>query len=166
MLGVCRTISRFLVPALRPGGSHSSRPAIADGLQQPTRKSNGAGRSSSPIWSCSTWGFPCHSGYPERGALLPHHFTLTSLPRRTARRYIFCGTIRGTRFEHVPPAINRHAALWRPDFASNANGFSGLETCPVRDCLSGQHPLALFHTFSYTEPRRAARPQSVEPIQM
>ena len=31
----------------------------------------------SPIWSCSAWGLPCRSGYPLRGALLPHHFTLT-----------------------------------------------------------------------------------------
>jgi len=31
----------------------------------------------SPIWSCSGWGLPCHSRYRERGALLPHHFTLT-----------------------------------------------------------------------------------------
>jgi hypothetical protein len=32
------------------------------------------------------------------------------------RRYIFCGTFRKTRFERVPPAVSRHAALWRPDF--------------------------------------------------
>src|SRR5690349_15390335 len=31
-------------------------------------------------------------------------------------RYIFCGTFRKTRFERVPPAVSRHAALWRPDF--------------------------------------------------
>ena len=30
-----------------------------------------------PIWSCSTWGLPCRRGRPRRGALLPHHFTLT-----------------------------------------------------------------------------------------
>ncbi len=30
-----------------------------------------------PIWSCSVWGLPCHSHYWLRGALLPHHFTLT-----------------------------------------------------------------------------------------
>src|SRR6202049_1912873 len=32
------------------------------------------------------------------------------------RRYILCGTFRKTRFERVPPAVSRHAALWRPDF--------------------------------------------------
>ena len=29
---------------------------------------------------------------------------------------VFCGTFRKTRFERVPPAVSRHAALWRPDF--------------------------------------------------
>ncbi len=29
---------------------------------------------------------------------------------------VFCGTFRETRFERVPPAVSRHAALWRPDF--------------------------------------------------
>src|SRR5580698_11184204 len=32
------------------------------------------------------------------------------------RRYIFCGTFREIRFERTPPAVSRHAALWRPDF--------------------------------------------------
>ena len=30
-----------------------------------------------PIWSCSRWGLPCQSRYRDRGALLPHRFTLT-----------------------------------------------------------------------------------------
>jgi len=38
---------------------------------------NGAGHSSSPIWSCSAWGLPCRRHYCRRGALLPHLFTLT-----------------------------------------------------------------------------------------
>ena len=41
-----------------------------------------------PIWSCSERGLPCHDCCQSRGALLPHHFTLT------LRRYIFCGTFR------------------------------------------------------------------------
>jgi hypothetical protein len=40
---------------------------------------NGASRSSSPIWSCSAWGLPCQPDCSRRGALLPHHFTLTGL---------------------------------------------------------------------------------------
>ena len=41
---------------------------------------NGAGHSSSPIWSCSAWGLPCQPDYFGRGALLPHLFTLTGQP--------------------------------------------------------------------------------------
>ena len=35
------------------------------------------------------------SCYQSRGALLPHHFTLTSPCPKTERRYIFCGTFHG-----------------------------------------------------------------------
>src|SRR5205807_3410494 len=40
----------------------------------------------------------------------------TFSPLPVAGRYLFCGAIRKTRFERVPPAVSRHAALWRPDF--------------------------------------------------
>src|SRR5262249_28975895 len=96
------------------GGGHSSRPPITERLQQPTRKSSGTGRPSSPIWSCSAWGFPSRTHYCFRGALLPHLFTLTRrrLPGRPAVYFLW----------HFPsdlatrPAVSRHAALWRPDF--------------------------------------------------
>jgi hypothetical protein len=45
-----------------------------------------------PIWSCSGWGLPCHRCCQRRGALLPHHFTLTG--PEGLRRYVFCGTFR------------------------------------------------------------------------
>jgi len=45
-----------------------------------------------PIWSCSGWGLHCHSCYQKRGALLPHHFTLTQ--EKIPGRYIFCCTFR------------------------------------------------------------------------
>ena len=35
------------------------------------------GPSNPPIWPCSVRGFACHPCYHERGALLPHLFTLT-----------------------------------------------------------------------------------------
>jgi len=44
---------------------------------------------SSPIWSCSVWGLPCHRHYWRRGALLPHLFTLT--PPNSAQRFIPVG---------------------------------------------------------------------------
>ena len=34
-----------------------------------------------PVWPCSEWGLPCHSCYQERGALLPHRFTLACATR-------------------------------------------------------------------------------------
>ena len=40
------------------------------------------------------------------------------------RRCVFCGTFRGIRFERIPPAVSRHAALWRPDFPPDAAGRS------------------------------------------
>ena len=40
--------------------------------------------------------------------------TFSPLPRE--RRYLFCGTFREIRFERTPPAVSRHAVLWRPDF--------------------------------------------------
>jgi len=97
---------------------------------------------SSPIWPCSAWGLPCHTGYPMRGALLPHHFTLTCRSRRNSRRYIFCGTFRKVRFERTPPAVSRHAALWRPDFPRSAAPVPLERANTDRDCPSG-HP---FHS--------------------
>ncbi len=35
------------------------------------------GRLSLLIWACWRWGLPCHDRHRPRGALLPHHFTLT-----------------------------------------------------------------------------------------
>ena len=42
------------------------------------------------IWSCCRWGLPCHACHHARGALLPHHFTLT----RQRRAVSFCCTFR------------------------------------------------------------------------
>ena len=55
--------------------------------------------------------------------------TFSPLPPK--RRYIFCGTFRKTRFERAPPAVSRHAALWRPDFPPARLGFpSQASGCP------------------------------------
>jgi len=72
-----------------------SRAIIHLGNMSPCTSSNLPGDSADhalcpPIWSCSEWGFPCHNCYQLRGALLPHHFTLTN----RSWRYIFCGTFR------------------------------------------------------------------------
>ncbi len=62
-----------------------------------------------PIWSCSKWGLPCHLCLQSRGALLPHHFTLTK-PKFGG---IFSAALAvGSRL----PDVIRHPALWSPDF--------------------------------------------------
>ena len=69
-------------PADKPGfvvDSHSSGHCVTAGLKRPTREPCGP-HERSPIWSCSGWGLPCHACYQPRGALLPHHFTLTRSP--------------------------------------------------------------------------------------
>ena len=56
----CRARRKVAEPADKPGSvmdSHSSRPCIAAGLQQPTRRRRGS-RHRLPIWSCSRWGLP------------------------------------------------------------------------------------------------------------
>jgi len=56
---------------LLPVGS-SSLPADV-----PTFVSASCGRDSPLIWPCCRWGLPCRLSHLKRGALLPHHFTLT-----------------------------------------------------------------------------------------
>src|SRR5579862_780435 len=46
-----------------------------------------------PIWSCSVRGLACHSCYHERGALLPHLFTLTLRLGADSRRHLAQGGI-------------------------------------------------------------------------
>ena len=70
-------------PADKPGSvedSHSSGTRVAARLKRPTREQCGPHRCS-PIWSCSGWGLPCRPCCQGRGALLPHHFTLTCAGR-------------------------------------------------------------------------------------
>jgi len=66
--------------------------AVAGHLVQPTRGSDGAGRTSPLIWPCSDWGLPCRDRCRPRGGLLPHRFTLTA--RLPGRRFVFCGPVR------------------------------------------------------------------------
>jgi hypothetical protein len=90
-------------PADKPGsveGSHSSRAHVAMRLERPTRGPARATRcgpktACPPIWSCSEWGLPCRRCCHRRGALLPHHFTLTAPSDDEGWRCLFCGTFRG-----------------------------------------------------------------------
>jgi hypothetical protein len=63
---------------------HSSGTPVAGRLAQPTRTTtrkrawpHAKRRPAVPIRSCSRWGLQCQSRRRDRGALLPHPFTLT-----------------------------------------------------------------------------------------
>ena len=65
------------------GDGHSSGTPVAGRLVRPTRTAarkhaRAIAHPAVPIWSCSRWGLPCHSRHRERGALLPHPFTLAA----------------------------------------------------------------------------------------
>ena len=101
---VSRVLSRIIIHLDRKSPS---------GLEQPTRKRRGQ-RHGFPIWSCSGWGLHCRPRYRGRGALLPHHFTLTGLPRR----YIFCCTSRGL----APPRRYLAPCPAEPGLSSSSRG--------------------------------------------
>ena len=109
----------------KPGSvmdSHSSGMHVTVHLKQPTREQCGP-HYRSPIWSCSGWGFPCHACYQSRGALLPHHFTLTCALRRIGGIFSVALSV-GSRL----PGVTWHPALWSPDFP--------LSPCGNSDCLA------------------------------
>ena len=71
-----------------------------------------------PIWSCSRWGLPCRWRCRPRGALLPHHFTLTGTACAALRRYLSVALSVDSR----PPGVTWHRALWSPDFPPSLPG--------------------------------------------
>lgn len=103
----------------KPGSvadNHSSRTCVTTGLKQPTRIPYGPyvltlKVSRIPIWSCSRWGFPCHDCCQSRGALLPHHFTLTLFSRKQGGIFSVALSVGF----HLP-GVTWHPALWSPDF--------------------------------------------------
>ena len=82
-------ISRILSPArsdCSESGEPTTIPLAPSSLAGSCDLPGGFGRAALkrlPIWSCSVRGLACHSPYGERGALLPHHFTLTYLHKAT-----------------------------------------------------------------------------------
>ena len=113
----------------KPGSvvdSHSSGMRVTAQLKRPTRKpmwAHVAAHSTArfPIWSCSRWGLPCRECCHSRGALLPHHFTLTVAACAALRRYLSVALSVGSR----PPGVTWHLARWSPDFPPYACAYSG-----------------------------------------
>jgi hypothetical protein len=107
--------------AVKPGSvvdSHSSGIRVTAQLKRPTRKpvcgphTAAKGAACFPIWSCSRWGLPCRWCCHPRGALLPHHFTLTGTACAALRRYLSVALSVGSRL----PGVTWHRALRSPDF--------------------------------------------------
>ncbi len=63
-----------------------------------------------PIWSCSGWGLPCRWCYHQRGALLPHLFTLTDWSPAGGLFSVALSV------DSRPPGVTWHPARWSPDF--------------------------------------------------
>ncbi len=100
-----RSISRVLSWTIIHLGQMS--PSASSNLPR-----NSAGRTlCSSIWSCSRWGLPCHFCCQKRGALLPHPFTLTDLPKQTGGILSVALAV-GSRL----PGVTWHLTLWSPDF--------------------------------------------------
>lgn len=77
-----------------------------------------------PVWFCSQWGLPCRCGHPHRGALLPHHFTLTAATPPVLRRDgIDCGGIFSVALSRSSRTVGvtHHCVLWSPDFPLQEN---------------------------------------------
>jgi len=111
-------------PADKPGSvvdSHSSGHCVAAGLKQPTRGPCGQ-HVCPPIWSCSGWGLPCHTCYQVRGALLPHHFTLTG-PAETGSAVYFLWHFPWTRaLQALPGTLPCGARTFLPACAARLSG--------------------------------------------
>ena len=69
-------------------------------------------RKAVPIWSCSRWGLSCHYRYRQRGALLPHLFTLTGAkaPGGLLSVTLSLGL--------PPPGVTRHLVFVEPGLSS------------------------------------------------
>ncbi len=104
----------------KPGSvwdNHSSRCVVTNALKRPTRTQ----RERTPVeflFGLAPDGvYPATHCYQGRGALLPHHFTLTR------RRYIFCGTFRGL----TPPRHYLASRSMEPGLSSRL----AASDCPV-----------------------------------
>jgi hypothetical protein len=78
-----------------PDDGHSSRTAVTDSLQRPTRKHGRATLDASLLGLAPGGVYLASAVTSGPGELLPHPFTLTCLRRSFGRRTALCGTIPG-----------------------------------------------------------------------
>ena len=148
---------------------HSSGTAVASRLMRPTwsRASNPI----APVWPCSGWGLACHDGFPSRGALLPHLFTLTLRSRTQsgeAGRCVFCATFRRLAAPgRYPASCSVEFGLSSPDWIAPARQ-SANRLDRASETVGGDHP-ACSSAFCAVVPlsdrsdRRATRPSPRSP---
>jgi len=78
------------------GDDHSSRTAVADGLQRPDPGASSGPPSNAPLFGLAPDGVYLASDVTAgTGELLPHPFTLTCNNRSHSRRSVLCGTFPG-----------------------------------------------------------------------
>lgn len=96
-------------------GDHLSGTAVSGRLVQPTRDSNGAGRTSSLLGLAPDRGCLAAGIAARAGGLLHHLFTMT---RTAALAVCFCGPVRqpGRHCRPAVPGVTRHRALRSADF--------------------------------------------------
>jgi hypothetical protein len=104
----CRTVSRFLYPCGRQPFLWAAHYWTALATYPRVKRS---GPLLLPYLVLLRVGFTLPAGL-----LLPRCALTAPFHPYPSGRYIFCGTFRKVRFERTPPAVSRHAALWRPDF--------------------------------------------------
>ena len=99
--------------ACKPGSvkdNHSSGMYVAIHLLRPTRGQCGP-HYHPLIWPCSRRGLPCRACCQARGALLPHHFTLTR-PGTGRAVYFLLHFPSARAAQELPGAL----PMWSPDF--------------------------------------------------
>jgi hypothetical protein len=127
---------------------HSSGTPVAWRLKQPTRTA-GSGHNPEaracaplravPIRSCSRWGLPCRRRCRRRGALLPHHFTLTAANANSRGGMFSVALSLGSH----PPDVIRHRLSAEPGLSSPATfRFSGAAVRPTDSTRDGDIELA------------------------
>lgn len=135
-MGGCRKKKKW-EPADKPGSvenSHSSGTPVA-GMPLATYPGPAWARHRTPIRSCSRRGLPCRRRCRLRGALLPHHFTLT--PEGAVYFLWHFPSARAAR--ELPGAF----AQWSPDFPPRANAERLPDRLPgatIRDLRRGCKP--------------------------
>ncbi len=97
----------------------------------------GAGRGAErrfAAWSCCRWGLPCRPCHQERGALLPHPFTLAS-GEAPDRRSALCCTFRRLRACRRTVRRHAHRRLGFPKHRALASG-TNPSACAARTFLA------------------------------